>query len=179
MVILKVTKLIDSIDLAIYQRIPLLENTFLKVISETASIYVSGFILLLYIALFLNFHRDYIKNKIITKYIFGFILLNIVIGLLKLALSSPRPSTDIVFNRPFELSMISEYGFPSGHTGRASFLAGLVKTDNNILKIALIIYAIVIGLSRLLLGVHWTSDVLAGFLIGFYIGEKTRVVIKH
>lgn len=40
-------------------------------------------------------------------------------------------------------------------------------TKYNFIRFIGIIISILIGLSRIILGVHWPSDVLIGFIIGF------------
>ena len=79
--------------------------------------------------------------------------------------------------RPTEFRIIDEtgYSFPSGHsmvsTAFYGFLIYLIykKVKNKYLKWILIstlsILILLIGTSRIYLGVHYTSDVLAGFLI--------------
>ena len=79
--------------------------------------------------------------------------------------------------RPIEFRIIDEsgYSFPSGHsmvsTAFYGFLIYLIyknvknKYLRNSLIIILSILIILIGISRIYLGVHYTSDVIAGFLI--------------
>lgn len=79
--------------------------------------------------------------------------------------------------RPTEFRIIDEsgYSFPSGHSMvSAAFYGFLIyliykNVKNKTLKWTLItmlsILIILIGTSRIYLGVHYTSDVLAGFLI--------------
>jgi len=74
----------------------------------------------------------------------------------------------------FDYPLPSSYSFPSGHSIAAlcfyGILAWLVtaRLKNNLLKIAVWILAIalilLIGISRIYLGVHYPSDVIAGYL---------------
>lgn len=77
--------------------------------------------------------------------------------------------------RPIDINIITEtgYSFPSGHAMISlsiyGFLAYLLwKSDYKYKKIGvalLILLIILIGISRIYLGVHYTSDVIAGFII--------------
>ncbi|MBE0410066.1 MAG: phosphatase PAP2 family protein [Anaerolineales bacterium] len=99
----------------------------------------------------------------------GFMLLlsNGVNGIFKLVFSTPRPffySTEV---QP--LTFETSFGIPSGHAQNAAAVWGVVaaffnKTWGWILLVSLII---LIGLSRLSLGVHFPIDVLAGWAVGF------------
>lgn len=79
------------------------------------------------------------------------------------------------------------YSFPSGHSMVSmafyGFLIYLIYNNikNKYIKWILIcslsILIILIGISRIYLGVHYTSDVLAGFLISIsYLVIYTRIV---
>ena len=86
---------------------------------------------------------------------------------LKLAFKRPRP---IPF---FDLTPPETYSFPSGHSlasccffaGLAAILSARVKSRRarTIIWIAASIMFLLIGLSRIYLGVHYTTDVIAGF----------------
>lgn len=95
--------------------------------------------------------------------------------------------------RPTEFRIINEtgYSFPSGHSMISmafyGFLIYLIykNVKNKCLKftliISLFILIISIGLSRIYLGVHYTSDVLAGFLLSiayliFYCSMVDKVL---
>ncbi|NLK85975.1 MAG: phosphatase PAP2 family protein [Clostridiaceae bacterium] len=82
-----------------------------------------------------------------------------------------RPRPDIL-----RLIEISGYSFPSGHSMNSLIFYGfivylLVKNGRHwsryMLAGAVGLIVLLIGISRIYLGVHYASDVLAGFMIGF------------
>lgn len=98
-------------------------------------------------------------------------------------------------DRPFDLMIINEdgYSFPSGHSmvsaGIYGFLIYLTWKSNfsKKIKIIITIYLItlilLIGISRIYLGVHFPTDVLAGYLLSLsflivftFILEKRKVI---
>lgn len=84
---------------------------------------------------------------------------------------------------PFEYSP----SFPSGHTLNATVIAGilvyllLLRTQSTRVRVLLIVGAVVfagtIGLSRIFLGHHWFTDVLAAWVIG--TAWLTFVITAH
>lgn len=80
--------------------------------------------------------------------------------------------------RPIDINIITEsgYSFPSGHSmvsaGMYGFLAYIlwkskIKNGCKVIGfIGLVILTFLIGLSRIYLGVHYTSDVIGGFVLG-------------
>ncbi|MCI1305850.1 MAG: phosphatase PAP2 family protein [Lachnospiraceae bacterium] len=61
---------------------------------------------------------------------------------------------------------LRDYSFPSGHTS-FSFAAALIlmRLEDRKIRIPALVLSILIALSRLYLGVHYPSDVIAGFLV--------------
>lgn len=110
-----------------------------------------------------------IKNKKIGILIgTNLITITILNQALKFIVQRPRPTE-------FRLINESGYSFPSGHSMISmafyGFLIYLMNKyiQNKGLKITLILLLssliVMIGISRIYLGVHYTSDVCAGFLI--------------
>ncbi len=128
-----------------------------------------------------------VKNKKIG-FLVGTNLVTVTIlnQLLKFILQRPRPT---------EFRIINEigYSFPSGHSMISmafyGFLIYLIYKNikNKYLKISLImilsLLIVMIGISRIYLGVHYTSDVCAGFLISIayliiYIKVANKFVLN-
>ena len=99
-------------------------------------------------------------------------LLNFVNAPLKLLIGRPRPSPDLIEVFAVE----SDKSFPSGHAFYAitifGFLAYIIFVNlkksilRTILLAAFTALILLIGVSRVYLGVHWPSDILGGYLIG-------------
>ncbi len=71
-----------------------------------------------------------------------------------------RLMLDIIINKP------SDYSFPSGHTTAAFGAAVVFLYMNKKIGFFMIIFAILMGISRMYLLVHFPSDVICGAIIG-------------
>jgi hypothetical protein len=85
---------------------------------------------------------------------------------LKLAFAQPRP----YWIDPRVKGLLDEasFGLPSGHATSSAGLFGLLTriVKKSWSNIVVIIVVFIIGVSRIALGVHFTNDVLAGWLLG-------------
>lgn len=110
-----------------------------------------------------------IKNKKIGILIWLNLGISVLLNqALKFIIQRPRPTEFRIINE-------SGYSFPSGHSMvSAAFYGFLIyliykNVKNKYLKWSLItllsLVILTIGISRIYLGVHYTSDVIAGFLI--------------
>ena len=72
-----------------------------------------------------------------------------------------------------------DFSFPSGHTV-ISFAAALiyVRMLEKPFGIATLLLAILIGFSRLYVGIHYPSDVLGGFLLALAVSSVVYVVFQ-
>ncbi|MBC7348388.1 MAG: phosphatase PAP2 family protein [Candidatus Aminicenantes bacterium] len=70
--------------------------------------------------------------------------------------------------------------FPSGHSAAAWALAATIseRVDNPYLEALLYTFATGVSLSRILLDKHFASDVLAGSVIGYFVGKKTTQPLR-
>ena len=125
----------------------------------------------------------FVKNKKACLLIgTNLVIITILNQTLKTLLQRPRPTGFRIINE-------TGYSFPSGHSMISmafyGFLIYLIykNAKNKYLKLTLIIILFIliisIGLSRIYLGVHYTSDVLAGFLLSIaYLIFYCHVVDK-
>lgn len=108
-------------------------------------------------------------KKIKISLVINLLGITIINNLIKVIVARPRPD----INR---LVTETGYSFPSGHSITSMVFYGYLVyliykyINNKKIKIPLMIFLIllipIIGLSRIYLGVHYTSDVLCGFLLG-------------
>ena len=85
--------------------------------------------------------------------------------LLKKNIKRPRPFV-VRPNVHFHIVPPDEFSFPSGHTAAAFLMAVLLSSAFPILTVPAILWACMVGFSRVFLGVHYPTDVLAGMLLG-------------
>lgn len=129
-----------------------------------------------------------IKNKKIGLSIFSnIVIITILNQLLKRILRRPRPTE-------FRIVEETGYSFPSGHSMVSMAFYGYLiyliyrYIKNKYIKWSLIVLLSIliclIGISRIYLGVHYTSDVLGGFLLSIsylvvYISLIKNLKIKN
>jgi len=71
------------------------------------------------------------------------------------------------------------HSFPSGHAVRAVMLAVVVLGLGPLwLGMVLLVWAPLVGLARVAMGVHYLSDVIAGMVLGLVIGGAVLLVIR-
>ena len=92
--------------------------------------------------------------------------------------------TRLVRERPYVLhagidcvvAPLDRYSFPSGHTLHAVLFTTIAVAWVPMLGLILIPLAVLIALSRVILGLHYPSDVLVGALIGGALGRLANLI---
>ena len=158
----------EAIMELIHKNITPLKTTFMKVITFFGSTYfliLSGLAILLFSIKYK--HRENLVPLILSTV--GCSLLNTIIKYM------------VTRTRPIKYFLIKQggYSFPSGHsmvsmcfyTTMTYLLTKNIKDKNKkvLLWIGNFIIIGLIGFSRIYLGVHWFSDVLAGYIMGFLV----------
>ena len=149
-------------------------TSVMKVITNLGS---AGVIIAITVILFIKNRKKY---KILLLDLLIIVIFN---QFLKLIIARPRPSN-------FMLIKQGGYSFPSGHSMVGMAFYGLLiyisykEIKNKYVKIAicslLSILIILIGVSRIYLGVHYPSDVIAGFSLALaYLAIFTNITKKY
>jgi len=86
---------------------------------------------------------------------------------LKAIIQRPRPFEVMSINNTVTTNMSS---FPSGHAMIFFSIIPIMSKNFPKIKTVLWIVAILVGMSRIYLGVHYFSDVVAGAIFGYAIG---------
>ncbi|MBQ8184777.1 MAG: phosphatase PAP2 family protein [Lachnospiraceae bacterium] len=99
--------------------------------------------------------------------------------ILKNLVARPRPFLVCEELVPL-ISKPSSYSFPSGHTS-SSFAAAMALYLGTSKKagIPALVLAALIGLSRIYVGVHYPTDVLAGAALGIAAGFAATCLVRH
>lgn len=101
------------------------------------------------------------------------LLLGLIIGnvILKNAIARTRPyDVNTAMQAELLVKALSDFSFPSGHTLASFEAATVLLIRDKRFGIPALVLAVLIALSRLYLYVHYPTDVLAGALLGVFIG---------
>lgn len=108
-------------------------------------------------------------RKLFFKAALATLITIVVVAVIKKMWFSPRPF--IGENVRLLIPHIPDSAFPSKHTAVAFALAFGIFLEKRGLGIWLLGLAFLISLSRIIVGVHYPSDILAGILIGMSIAS--------
>ena len=124
----------------------------------------------------------YRKSKPLRMAFYKLAVVFIVAALISFALKNM-----IVRDRPFvtypdieKLSEAGSFSFPSGHTLEtfAIVMAISIAFPKKKIIIPLLCWALLVGYSRMALGVHYPGDVIGGMIIGAAIGWMVPLIFK-
>ena len=103
----------------------------------------------------------------------GILITAVIVMAIKFTVRRKRPEGD--WGRIYRST--DPHSFPSGHAARATMLAVLgIGLGPAWLGLVLVIWAPLVGLARIALGVHYPSDVVAGMVLGGLMGVLVLLI---
>lgn len=163
--ILVITDNISNFDNLVYNSIIKIKSEPITIFFKIITFLCSNWFVMIATLLILLFSKSKKNALFIALNVFLIILLNQGVKLI------------FTRHRPFDINLISEtgYSFPSGHSMLSLAFYGfyIYIIDHKRIKIKykllystlLTILILLIGISRIYLGVHYASDVLAGYAL--------------
>lgn len=114
-------------------------------------------------------------EAVVARLAVAFVLELSVYKLLKQTLRRPRPYIALA-GITSEVAPPDEFSFPSGHSAAAVVVVTVVGTTYPAVFPLLAPLAALIGVSRVYLGMHYPSDVIAGALLGAAAGAVALLI---
>ena len=109
-----------------------------------------------------------------------FIVTNVI---LKNVIARPRPFEEsesiLSFLNSICIELPDSHSFPSGHTAASFAVAFMIWLFNKRHGTPSIIMAVLVGISRIYLCVHYVTDVIAGMMIGIIVAFVAYWVLEH
>ena len=138
-------------------------------------IFIAGVFLLMYHEVFKadNTFAVFLEKKkeILRAFVAG-IVAWILDFFLKILFHIPRP-TDVL-PQVHPLFTETGFGFPSGHATFFMALAFSIYFFHKKAGYWFIFFAVLIGLARIIAGVHFPSDIVGGFILGWLVAYALR-----
>lgn len=106
-----------------------------------------------------------IEGSCLQAVALGFLIERPVYFVLKNSLRRNRPEAALI-NFHSIITPSDKFSFPSGHTSAAFMMATVLGYFFPSLMIPLYCWATLVGCSRVILGVHFPTDILVGILLG-------------
>lgn len=146
--------------------------TFLaRAISRTGDGYLQVFLPIFIYLIYGSEAREYFNMVLMA-----FAAERTVYWVLKNSLKRRRPPNIIPYFKA-SITASDEFSFPSGHTSAAFLLTTLTIAFAPALAPIMLTWACLVGLSRVMLGVHFPADILAGALLGYSIATFFQYIV--
>lgn len=143
-----------------------------RYISKTGDGPLYGLLLILIIG-----YQSY-QAPVAVAIIIAFVIERPVYFILKNAFKRNRPEAALQ-NFTSLVTPSDQFSFPSGHTSAAFLMTTLLGHFFPALILPLFSWALLVGFSRIVLGVHFVTDILVGALLGSFIATITLEIVTQ
>ena len=109
------------------------------------------------------------SRSLILAALTGFAVERSIYFVLKNTLRRRRPH-EAIENYRARIVASDRFSLPSGHTSAAFFVATFLSLGLSLIFLPLYLWALAVGMSRVVLGVHFPGDVLVGACLGITVG---------
>jgi len=105
------------------------------------------------------------ENPFLQTLLLAFLIERLVYFVLKNGFKRNRPQATL---KDFHslVTPSDQFSFPSGHTSAAFMVATIIGFFVPLLLLPLLVWAALVGFSRVVLGVHFPTDTLVGMVLG-------------
>ena len=157
------------LDLGVSHALQFYHPTWLTQVAKVVSFFVSPmFVIIMTLALMVGWYMKHRRTEIVRLILI--LLGNLLTIIIKPAFERARPLPGLVL----ALSKEASFSFPSGHSLCAMLIGGYLwfisagwsATRRRVTRVSAVVFVLAIGWSRIYLGVHWLTDVAAGYLFG-------------
>lgn len=162
----------EKIDVTFYQFLASFQSEDITMLMKTITFFGStvGVVMVCLICCLFHFQ----KGLLLSIHVAIVAIMNQII---KVIVARPRPSV-------IHLVEENSYSFPSAHAMVSMTLFGLIAywlyPRHRYLAILILVIPIFIGMTRIYLGVHYTSDIIAGFLFSItYLSIVISLMKNH
>ncbi|ERK67801.1 PAP2 family protein [Leptotrichia sp. oral taxon 215 str. W9775] len=194
MIQLKLTNYIFSIDKFFFKHLSYISDSsifrhsesierFFRFITKFGEGYFELLLTIVLLSLFLSNKQKYnFLKKYILAIIFTLLSTQITVNIMKVLFARARPSITINPDKFYGImTMIKDssfwkgsyVSFPSGHTitiwGTIWILSFYIK--NKFIRTILFVLGVLVGMSRVYLVRHWTTDVVASVILSYFIAK--------
>ena len=194
MIQLKLTNYIFSVDKFFFKHLSYISESsifrhseitekFFRFITKFGEGYFELLLTVVLLSFFLINKKKYnYLKKYILAVIFTLLSTQITVNVMKILFARARPSITVNPDKFYGIMTLiknisywkgSYVSFPSGHTitiwGTIWILSFIIKSKA--IKIPLFILGILVGMSRIYLVRHWTTDVVASVILSYFIAK--------
>lgn len=159
-------------------------SRFISLLGDYALIFP---LLLMIYSIFYSLKKKHILH-LLDSIVLSVVITAIAVQFIKFIFARGRPYTQLsaihFFQYKLMLSNILYIDYRSFISGHSALFFALITPiiyffDKKWLTTILVLFGVMVMISRMALGMHWLSDVIDGAILGFIVGKRVADLSKH